>query len=73
MEGACQRCASDSDPVSHNELDIENVTQLLFRMPDKPITWGFLTESGAAGLPYLRAMKIHSVPGAPGLAKLLAI
>jgi hypothetical protein len=60
-------------PSSQDELNIENVTRVLFRLPDKPIAWGFLTESGAAGLPYLRAMKIHSVPGAPGLAKLLVI
>lgn len=59
--------------VIHEQLNIENVTQLSFQLADIPVTWGFLTESGAAGLPYLRAMKIHSVPGAPGLAKLLVI
>jgi hypothetical protein len=57
----------------HEELNIENVTQLSFRINGSPITWGFLTESGAAGLPYLRATKIQTVPGAPGLAKLLVI
>jgi len=30
-------------------------------------------ESGAAGLPYLRAMNVELVPGCPGLAKLLVI
>lgn len=37
------------------------------------LRWGFITESGAAGLPYLRAMKVEDVPGAHGLAKLLVV
>jgi hypothetical protein len=64
---------SEGHATTHSELDIENITQVRFESQSSGISWGFLTESGAAGLPYLRASEIESVPGAPGLAKLLVI
>jgi hypothetical protein len=44
-----------------------------FRSSNGALKWSFITESGAAGLPYLRAMNIEKVPGLPGLAKLLVV
>jgi hypothetical protein len=52
---------------------IDTIMQTAFSSPDGRLRWGFMTESGAAGLPYLRAMHIEEVPGAPGLAKLLVV
>lgn len=52
---------------------IETIMQVSFTSQDGKLRWGFITESGAAGLPYLRAMDIEDVPGAHGLAKLLVI
>jgi len=54
-------------------FDIGTIMQISFTSPDGRLRWGFVTESGAAGLPYLRAMRVESVPGAPGLAKLLVV
>ncbi len=54
-------------------LSIDNMTQRGFSLPTYEASWSFLVESGAAGLPYLRAMNIEKVPGAPGLAKLLVV
>ena len=54
-------------------LSIGNMTQLGFSLPTYAAVWSFLVESGAAGLPYLRAMDIEPVPGTPGLAKLLVV
>ena len=54
-------------------LSIDNMTQLGFSLPTYEASWSFLVESGAAGLPYLRAMNIETVPGASGLAKLLVV
>ena len=54
-------------------LGIDNMTQLRFSLPTYDTAWSFLVESGAAGLPYLRAMDIETVPGTPGLAKLLVV
>ena len=54
-------------------LRIDNMTQRRFNLPTYDAAWSFLVESGAAGLPYLRAMNIDTVPGAPGLAKLLVV
>lgn len=47
--------------------------QVSFTAPGNELRWGFITESGAAGLPYLRAIDIEDVPGAHGLAKLLVV
>ena len=38
-------------------LSVDNMTQRVFRSPKSEVTWSFLVESGAAGLPYLRARK----------------
>lgn len=54
-------------------FNIETIMQVSFRSPNDKLRWGFITESGAAGLPYLRAMDIEEVPGAHGLAKLLVV
>lgn len=56
-------------------LSIDNMTQRVFSLPAYDVEWSFLVESGAAGLPYLRAMRmdIELVPGAPGLVKFLVI
>ena len=55
------------------DLAVENMTTLSFGPTHNGVTWRFLTESAAAGLPYLRATKIEEVPGAPGLAKILVV
>lgn len=56
---------------SSDDLSIENMTMLSFGPGGTGVSWRFLVESAAAGLPYLRATRVEEVPGAQGLAKLL--
>jgi hypothetical protein len=58
---------------STDSLTAENMTQILFARPEADIAWRFVVESCAAGVPYLRAMKGHDIPGVAGLAKLLVV
>jgi len=58
---------------SVQELTVEDMTSTLFKADNNGLSWRFLVESGAAGIPYLRAMETEAVPGTPGLAKLLVI
>ncbi len=55
------------------ELAVETITQQSLDSFNAETRWVFLLESGAAGLPYLRATEVERVPGAPGLAKLLVV
>jgi len=52
---------------------IEAVNKTAFILVPEGPKWRFIVESGAAGIPYLRAMKLSSRPGVAGLAKLLVI
>jgi hypothetical protein len=60
--------------TQHNQgqhLTIGDVNTTVFR--SGTLEWRFIVESGAAGLPYLRAMRPENRPGIPGLAKLLVV
>ena len=63
----------DGATANVSALSIETITQTSFNSSDGRFRWGFITESGAAGLPYVRAMRIEDVPGAHGLAKVLVV
>lgn len=52
---------------------IEAVNRTAFSLTPEGPKWRFIVESGAAGLPYLRAMALANRPGVGGLAKLLVI
>ena len=52
---------------------IEAVNKTAFSLTAEGPKWRFIVESGAAGLPYLRAMKLNNRPGVAGLAKVLVI
>jgi hypothetical protein len=54
-------------------LTVENITRRSFHSRDESIRYRFLMESGAAGLPYLRALKLEGRPGLAGLSKLLVV
>ena len=57
-----------------NELpkfDVTNMTRVSFERA--ALSWGFLVESGAAGLPYLKRMNLEEVHGLPGFAKVLVV
>lgn len=54
-------------------VDLQTIMKIRNETSNGRLHWGFITESGAAGLPYLRAMDIEDVPGAHGLAKLLVV
>jgi hypothetical protein len=56
-----------------NQPTIEAVNKTAFSLTAEGPNWRFIVESGAAGLPYLRAMKLSNRPGVAGLAKLLVI
>jgi hypothetical protein len=70
---AAVRDSKDRAVKDLSTFDIETVMQTSFESAAENVTWGFITESGAAGLPYLRALDIEDVPGAHGLAKILVI
>lgn len=55
------------------KVDLQSMMKVRNVTSNGRLRWGFITESGAAGLPYLRAMDIEDVPGAHGLAKLLVV
>ena len=55
------------------DLTVETIAQDSFRLADRSTSYRFMMESGAAGLPYLRALRIEEVPSLPGLAKLLVV
>jgi len=55
------------------ELNVRNVSEEIFPSLREEIKWCYIMESGAAGLPYLRATHIENIAGVPGLAKLLVI
>lgn len=65
--------AIDHGASKTEAFSIETIMQVSFAAQGGRLRWGFITESGAAGLPYLRATEIEEVPGAHGLAKLLVI
>ena len=52
-------------------LDSANSTR--FVLPYTGPAWRFIVESGAAGIPYLRVMKLPTARGVSGLGKLLVI
>lgn len=52
---------------------LEGVNKTLFSLRADGPRWRFIVESGAAGLPYLRAMRLSNRPGVAGLAKLLVV
>ncbi len=52
---------------------IEEVNKTAFSLSTAGPRWRFIVESGAAGLPYLRAMRLNNRPGVAGLAKLLVV
>ena len=52
---------------------IEGVNKTVFSLTTAGPRWRFIVESGAAGLPYLRAMRLNNRPGVSGLAKLLVV
>lgn len=68
VRAALAQGASNTEAFS-----IETIMQVSFTAQGGRLRWGFITESGAAGLPYLRAIDIEDVPGAHGLAKLLIV
>jgi hypothetical protein len=55
------------------DFNVTDIMKVSFSSSNAVLKWSFITESGAAGLPYLRAMSIERVPGLPGLAKLLVV
>jgi hypothetical protein len=55
------------------QFDLQTIMSVRNVTSNGRLRWGFISESGAAGLPYLRAMEIEDVPGAHGLAKLLVV
>ena len=52
---------------------IEDVNKTSFSLSPVGPRWRFIVESGAAGLPYLRAMKANNRTGIAGLAKVLVV
>jgi hypothetical protein len=65
------RAAIGKDHDKHPTIEAVNKTA--FSLTPEGPKWRFIVESGAAGLPYLRAMKLSNRPGVAGLAKLLVI
>ena len=59
--------------ISPQTLTIQGMNTTSFRNSERAPEWKFVVESGAAGLPYLRAMRLRNDPGTQGLAKLLVI
>jgi hypothetical protein len=71
-----QRMVGNALPWAREQtssIDLETIMQASFQAPGGETSWAFITESGAAGLPYLRAARPQPVPGCPGLAKLLVV
>ena len=59
--------------VSPRALTIQDMNTTSFRNSERAPEWKFIVESGAAGLPYLRTMRLPNDRGIPGLAKLLVV
>ncbi|MCY4586579.1 MAG: hypothetical protein OXB98_11135, partial [Bryobacterales bacterium] len=59
--------------VSARALTIQDMNTTSFRNSERTPEWKFIVESGAAGLPYLRAMRLPNDRGISGLAKLLVV
>jgi hypothetical protein len=68
---SASRAATQSD--QRRLLSIEEANTRIFTFGANVPEWRFIVESGAAGLPYLRAMKLKDRRGVAGLAKLLVI
>jgi hypothetical protein len=60
-------------PGDESELTLENITRRCLHSRNDSIQYRFLMESGAAGLPYLRALRLEGHPGLAGLSKLLVV
>lgn len=65
------RAATSAD--RNKQPTIEAVNKTAFSLTPEGPKWRFIVESGAAGLPYLRAMRLSNRPGTAGLAKVLVI
>lgn len=59
--------------VQMDHLTIQTASQAEFSIRGSGPRWRFIVESGAAGIPYLRFMRVPKAKGTLGLAKLLIV